>query len=497
MKQTHLFCILIVLSAVSAVEAQVMRSDGFRSEYRLVKVLAVGRHHVRSAVLSKGEKRITPHQWHEWEEEDGDLTARGAILEQEMGHFFRQWMSGEGLVDFSSSSVCDSIHLYANSMRRTIDTGRNFAMGFMPGTDLEVIYNKNVKMGSMDPVFNTVVSKKSNVFKQKVNAEVEYLCGEDGLQGEANRLEQDAMLLAEVLDINRSPACMKGDTCSFHFENAMIALQPKIMPMILGGNIYLAAVTASDIILQYYDMPDEAGYIFGHSITEEQLNAIGRIKDIWCYLSMGHATVGTDICHRLLEKMKTEIESTAHKFIYLVGHDSNMAALTGALEMEDYTLSGTPELKTPLGGNIIFEIWQDSNKSKFVAVNYVYQSMHQILSLESLDKDHPPMIVPLKFKKLRENHDGLYAMGDFIQLLDSIISAYDTLDSYHPLDVNLDRKVDMLDAVDIVSAIKGNPFRFFVKEVADMDGDGQLTKDDAISLVIEICTKQRNHSRRD
>ncbi len=240
MKHFLLLCILVLPFGVSAVDAQVMRTDDFQSAYRLVKVLAVGRHHVRSAVLSKGERRITPHQWHEWDEEDGYLTARGAILEQEMGRYFRQWLSGERLFDFSSAKEGDSIYLYANSMRRTIDTARSFAKGFMPNMNLEVGYNKNVKMGSMDPVFNAVISKKSDAFNQKACAEVEFACGAEGLQGFADRLEQDALKLAEVIDLSHSPACMQGDTCRFHFENARLSLRPKVMPMVLGGNLYLA-----------------------------------------------------------------------------------------------------------------------------------------------------------------------------------------------------------------------------------------------------------------
>ena len=492
MKQIILPCILIVFFAVSTVEAQVMRSDEFHLKYQLKKVLAVGRHHVRSAVLTKGEKRITPYQWHQWAEDEGYLTARGAILEQEMGRFFRQWMMGEGLFDFSSSLACDSIYIYANSMRRTIDTGLSFAKGFMPNMDLEVIYNTNVKMGLMDPVFNDVISKKSDAFEQKASAEVNYVCGKEGLQGVLYRLEEDAMSLAEVLDISHSPACLRGDTCRFHFDDGKIVLRPRIMPMILGGNIYLAAVTAGDIILQYYDLPDEAGSVFGFPIDEAKLYTIGRIKDLWCYLSMGHPTVGADVCHRLLEKMKEEIDNPAHKFSYLVGHDSNLSSLTGALEMEEYTLSGTPEFKTPLGGKITFEIWQDKDSTEFVAVNYVYQNMRQILESELLDKKHPPMIVPLKFKKLREMHDGLYAMDDFMQQIENILSAYDTLDDYFPLDVNLDRKVDMLDAVDIVAALKGKRFHFFVDSEADVDGDGQLTENDAIGLVMKICSRKKS-----
>ena len=479
--------LLFSLTTTYSAKAQIARPEEFRSKYKLAKVMMMGRHHVRSGSITNREHRVTPHEWHQWEVEEGNLTQRGALLEQQMGVFFNMWLSKEQLLDFSDPSSADSVLIYANSMERTIETGRNFAKGLMPGIDLPVVYNTSVEMGKMDPVFNTVSSKTSDVLKKKANAEIDMLCGEGGLREAISRLEQDAEVMADIIDMTSSTGCLEANACSFHFDNPYISLSRNAMPKIQGGNLYTAQLVSGNLILQYYDMPESAGQIFGHEITEEQLYTIGRVKDLWCHWSMSYHSVGTDICHLFMEKMREEITNPVNKIIYLVGHDSTIAGLTGALEMEEYTLPATPECKTPLGGKIVVEVWQDENKQQYVALNYVYQSAQQILGLDQLSQSHPPMMVPLSLKTLEQNADGLYPFEQFMGILDNAIDAYDTLDEYLPNDVNLDRKVDMLDVVDIILYLKGIPFKHFVSSVADINKDGSVTEMDVHSLISKVA----------
>lgn len=483
-------CLLSAFVASISTSAQLPRSESFHNQYKLVKVVVVGRHHVRSAAISKGERRITPHQWHKWNVADGNLTERGAALEKQMGIFFSQWIAGEHLLNLSTPSSADSVYLYANSMPRTIETGQNFAEGFMPSTHLAVNYNSK-SMGSMDSVFFDMDFKISDTFKSKAKAELEYGCGEGGFAEAIRHLKDDAATLAEVLDISKAPSCTQGDTCSFHFENPSLYLHYKWMPRISGGNIYLAQLAASNLILQYYDMPESEGSIFGHAITDEQLCAIGRVKDMWCHLSMGFPSVGRDICHNLLREIRKDMADSNKKFIYLIGHDSNMAGLTGALEVKEYNLEGTPECKTPLGGKIVFEIWEDSSGEAYVGLNYVYQNIRQIMKTESLNIENPPMVTMLEIEGLRNNSEGLYKLEDFSNHLDKAISEFDALDDYFPSDVNLDRKIDMLDAVDILMKTTGMPYKFFVPSQADIDGNGTINADDAVRLMEIIANTSK------
>ena len=445
----------------------------------------VGRHGVRSASLTKGERRITPHKWHQWSVGAGKLTERGKLLEKQMGIFFREWIESEHLFDLSSSISSQSL-IYANSLERTVNTGTHFIHGFAPEESLEVAYNKSIDFESMDPIFNNVSHRSTGVFKQKVDAEASYGAGENGLQEVFTLLEQDAAILANVLDMPISPACTQGDTCSFHFENAKVYLHYNWMPRVTAGNIYLAQLAASNLILQYYDMPESEGTIFGHTITTEELMAIGRIKETWCKYAMGFPTVGQDAAHLLLEKLNDVIRDSTLQFVYLVGHDSNMASLAGALDIKPYTLPDTPECHTPLGGKIVLEIWEGTDGKEFVSLNYVYQNVRQILDIQPLSLNNPPMVHPLFLQGVKTNVDGLYTMDDFTGRMSEAIDSYAHLNEYTPYDVNLDRNVDMLDAVDIVRHISNKQCPFFIESVADCNKDNIIDIDDVIDLVKHI-----------
>ena len=377
--------------------------------------------------------------------------------------------------------------ILANSMQRTVETGRAFATGFSPDDPIETDYDKTVKWGSMSPVFDDVSTKFSETIKAKVLAEADQVCYPGDFKSAIDQLEIDAQKITEVLDMKDSPACQQHDTCSFYFTNSNIILHLQWMPRILGGNIYFAQVVSSNLVLQYYDMPETKGTIFGHPVTLDDLRAIGRIKDMWCFLCMGFPTVGRDVAHNLLIKIKEEMNDSTRKLSYLIGHDSNMATLVGALDLERYELEGTPEIKTPLGGKITFEIWNDADDNAYVALNYVYQNVDQILDMTTLSMEEPPMIHPLRIKGLKPNSDGLYPMQDFMAYLNEAIDEYDSLGTYRKGDVNLDRRVDMLDAVDIIRHLQGKTWKVFVKEAADDNGDGTINEADAVSIMQQVA----------
>ena len=68
------------------------RPDGFHGRYTLEEVVVLSRHNIRSPLSGKGSvlSRITPHEWFEWTSAPGELSRKGAILETQMGQFFRE-----------------------------------------------------------------------------------------------------------------------------------------------------------------------------------------------------------------------------------------------------------------------------------------------------------------------------------------------------------------------------------------------------------------------
>ena len=96
------------------------------------------------------------------------------------------------------------------------------------------------------------------------------------------------------------------------------------------------------------------------------------------------------------------------------------------------------------------------------------------------------MVHPLFLQGVKTNVDGLYSMDDFTGRISEAIDSYAHLNEYTPYDVNLDRNVDMLDAVDIVRHISNKQCPFFIESVADCNKDNIIDIDDVIDLVKHI-----------
>ena len=82
------------------------------------------------------------------------------------------------------------------------------------------------------------------------------------------------------------------------------------------------------------------------------------------------------------------------KLVILVGHDSNIAAVAGALDI-DWALDGRID-DTPPGGALIFELWRSREDGRhFVRVYYRAQTLEQMRRTEPLTPSNPPSVAPI------------------------------------------------------------------------------------------------------
>lgn len=56
-----------------------------------------------------------------------------------------------------------------------------------------------------------------------------------------------------------------------------------------------------------------------------------------------------NVAHPLLRLMSEELSLDNRKFTFLCGHDSNIASVLAALDVENYSLPNSIEKKTPIG----------------------------------------------------------------------------------------------------------------------------------------------------
>lgn len=423
---TNLSLLLLMFVCPSFVWAQTKRSPEFKEKYTLKEVVILSRHNIRSPLSDNGSAlgKLTPHRWTNWSAASSELTLRGGVLETMMGQFFRKWLVSEGLFTENYVPNADEVNFYANSMQRTIATAQYFSSGFMPVANVAVRHR--YAPSKMDPVFFPRLTKVSEAFCSDAMNQIAAMGGKKGIRGINEGLEDSYRIIADVLDLKDSPACKSGETCAFDDYDTQIILKKGEEPA-MKGSLKLANSASDAFILQYYEEADAQKAAFGHDISISDWEKIARIKDVYGDVLFTAPVVAYNVAHPLLVYMNDELNSDVRKFTFLCGHDSNIASVSAALEVEDYELPSSIEKKTPIGSKLVFEKWIDKSGNEFVAINLVYQTTEQLRNIEMLDLDHSPMVYQLQLKGLKLNADGLYSFEDVNGRFEKAIAAYDDI----------------------------------------------------------------------
>lgn len=423
---TNLSLLLLMFVCPSFVWAQTKRSPEFKEKYTLKEVVILSRHNIRSPLSDNGSAlgKLTPHRWTNWSAASSELTLRGGVLETMMGQFFRKWLVSEGLFTENYVPNADEVNFYANSMQRTIATAQYFSSGFMPVANVAIRHR--YAPSKMDPVFFPRLTKVSEAFCSDAMNQIAAMGGKKGIRGINEGLEDSYRIIADVLDLKDSPACKSGETCAFDDYDTQIILKKGEEPA-MKGSLKLANSASDAFILQYYEEADAQKAAFGHDISISDWEKIARIKDVYGDVLFTAPVVAYNVAHPLLVYMNDELNSDVRKFTFLCGHDSNIASVSAALEVEDYELPSSIEKKTPIGSKLVFEKWIDKSGNEFVAINLVYQTTEQLRNIEMLDLDHSPMVYQLQLKGLKLNADGLYSFEDVNGRFEKAIAAYDDI----------------------------------------------------------------------
>ena len=395
------------------------RPAGFDDRYAREEMVILSRHNIRSPISGPGSvvSRITPHAWFDWSSVPGELSLRGGALEVEMGQFFREWLIGEGFIGKNAVPEAGSVRFYANSIQRTRATARAFAAGMFPMADIPV--EQHTPLGTMDPVFNPVITKITDSFLAKAHAEIEAMGGLDA------PVKANYALLEKVLDMRKAPAAAH-DTLSFSQFPSTIRFEVNKEP-IMGGGLKMATSASDALTLQYYEEPDAVKAGFGHNLSFGDWTALSGVKDWYQEMLFGVPSIAVNTSHPLLKELLSELRMPGRRFVFLCGHDSNIGGILAALRAEPYSAPLAIETKTPIGGKIVIQKFRDSDGRLDAVLWLVYASAAQLRGLTLLSPSCPPMALPLHLRGLVPNADGLYLLSDLEQRFEEAITAYDSL----------------------------------------------------------------------
>ena len=410
------------LLAALSVKAQTKRTDDFHAKYQLKEVVVMSRHNIRSPLTSGGAAymRVTPHEWFKWTSPSSQLSLRGGVLETEMGQFFRKWVVGEGLLPDNYRPEGDEVLFYANSRQRTFATAKYFSAGFLPFANVEITHK--LAEDKMDPMFTPRFTKMNDAYRQQVLGEIQALHG--GPQAWMAAQKPTLDLMEQVLDMAHSPAAQQGDTLHFSFDNTTFKIEKDDEPRMTGG-FTLANSVADALVLQCYE--SESMTAFGHELTVAQWRAICGVKEVYDGLLFTTHAAAVNLAHPLVSRIREELNRSDCKFMFLCGHDANLASIGAALRFNYPETENALELHTPIGSKLVFEKWSDGSED-YVAINLVFASVWQLQGRTLLSPDEPPMVLPVTVEGLTANGDGLYRLTDLDARFAEAMAEYDAIE---------------------------------------------------------------------
>ena len=413
---------LILLGAMAqGTWAQLERSDDFRAKYELKEVVVMSRHNIRSPLSSGGADymRVTSHEWFKWTSPSSQLSLRGGVAETEMGQFFRKWIVSEGLLPDNYRPEGEEVLFYANSRQRTFATAKYFSAGFLPFANVEITHK--LAEDKMDPVFTAQFTKMNDTYRQQVMAEINAMHG--GPQAWMQSVQPTLTLMEEVIDMAHSAAA-QNDTTHFWYDDTQIVLEKGDEPRLKGG-YKLANSVADALVLQCYET--ESMSAFGHELTEKQWRDICGVKEVYDALLFTTHSAAVNLAYPLVSRIREELNRTDRKFMFLCGHDCNLASIGAALRFVYPETQNALELHTPIGSKLVFEKWSDGTDD-YVAVNLVYAQYHQLQNRTLLSLEETPMVMPVTVEGLKANADGLYRLEDLDSRMAEAMSEYDAIE---------------------------------------------------------------------
>ena len=423
--------LLTALAAATCAAAQTESPALAPEGYTLEKVTILSRHGIRAPLVGYGSAlaEATPHTWTPWKTEGGHLTPRGGELETRLAHYMDEWFDAVGLIKKDSCPTTDQLLVYANSLPRTIDTGKNFVKGAFPDCDITV--HNLEKIGTMDNTFNPIVrSPVDDAFVAKAEKSIDDMLGDGGFAKLNERLAKNYQILETVLDYDHSATCEKEKQCDLEkMPNSLTFAQNKEPGT--KGPLRNGTGAADSFILQYYEGYPANEVAWGKIETPEQWQAIVDLKNIYTDVLFTAPVLAKEAASPLLAFIQNSFADHGYqhplikdaqkaKVTLLVGHDSNVASLLALLQTAPYQLPEQYE-KTPISGKVLFEQWRDKDGKALLKIEYIYQTTPQLREDSELSLKNPPQHVTLKLEGCPTDANGFCPMDDFNRVADAAL----------------------------------------------------------------------------
>ena len=365
-------------------------------------VVMLSRHGVRSPLTSQAElDKFSAAPWPKWDVPPGIQTAHGNELIRIFGAWDRTHWSGEGLFAHSGCADASRVTIVADVDQRTRETGKALAEGIFPGCGIEV---KSQPDGTVDPLFHALNSGLFHPDTALAAAAVEGRIGGDP----KNPLETYHPQLAALDRVLTGCGKLPPNPTRTSIFDIPTTLAPGSGGSMISARSPLATAStfAENLLLEYTQGMSDADTGWG-CLDGATLRYLMQLDTAaWDYSARTPLIARTNASN-LLDHIEKTLEQGASgkpvagaigkpddKLVILVGHDSNIAPVAGALRI-DWVLDGRVD-DTPPGGQLLFELWRPRDGgAPFVRVEYTAQTLEQMRQAQPLTPANPPGIAPV------------------------------------------------------------------------------------------------------
>jgi glucose-1-phosphatase len=381
------------------------------NHYQLDKIVILSRHGIRTPLQNTLQflEKVTPFKWPKWDHPYGYLTTRGGILEVYFGRYLSTWLEKHNI---KLSKHNTELFVYSNSLQRTVATAQFMTAGAFAGYDIPIHHKYAIE--KMDPIFDPSLQDDSSEFKNAVLRDIEEA---DKAANIFKSLAPAYETLSDILDYKHSKlyAEYKCDLADIPSE---LYFKKHEEPALLGPlAIGISAVDA--FLLQYYSAFPKEQIAWGRLTSQEQWQQISAIRNQYINLVCHSKTLAKHSA-ALIINMINDLMLRDSKVNLLVGHDSTIASLLGALDFKDYQLPNQFEI-TPIGGKVALQRFRHlSTGEYFFKAEYIYQSFEQLHNGLALDDNNLPQHYQLHLENASVNNDGYYYWSDFEERIKSI-----------------------------------------------------------------------------
>lgn len=348
---------------------------------QLQYVAIVSRHGVRSPTWDNARlDGYSAEPWPRWEVPPGHLTPHGRKLIEQMGGYYREWLSAEGAVQVPGCRDAGRVFIRADGEARTLETGRAFAESLLPGCGIAVHAETG---GTTDRLF----SGFGKPDQERMLAAVNERLGHD-----PQKLVADHREALETLQ-----AIVKGNVGVAQDVGAVL----KGRSVELTGPFATGSTFSENLLLEYADGMQGPALGWGR-LTRQNLFRVLEIHAVYADLMRRTAYLARARGSNLLAHVLRSLEQAAtgkategaigrpgDAVLLLAGHDTNLSNLSGMLGLA-WQLDGYQRDDTPPGGALIFSLWRDGAGRYLVKLRYVAQSLDQMRNAEALSLASPP-----------------------------------------------------------------------------------------------------------